>query len=110
MFTSRAEYRILLRQDNADLRLTELGHKIGLADEDRMTALKAKKEAIKTISDFVKSYSVSPEDMKGLLAEAGSAEMRQKVKLDRILARPNIGLSVLAAAVPGLKRPTLRLS
>ena len=102
MFTSRAEYRILLRQDNADLRLTELGHKIGLADDDRIVQLKAKKEAIKAISDFVRSYSVSPEDMKGLLTEAGSAEMRQKVKLDRILARPNIGLSVLAAAVPDL--------
>ena len=102
MFTSRAEYRILLRQDNADLRLTELGHKIGLADDDRLVQLKAKKEAIKAISDFVRSYSVSPEDMNGLLTEAGSAEMRQKMKLDKVLARPNIGLAVLAAAVPDL--------
>jgi tRNA uridine 5-carboxymethylaminomethyl modification enzyme len=103
MFTSRAEYRILLRQDNADLRLTELGHKIGLADDARLETLNAKKEAIKTISDFVSSYSVAPEDLNSLLAEVGSAEMRQKMKLDKVLARPHISLDILAKGVPELR-------
>ena len=103
MFTSRAEYRILLRQDNADLRLTELGHKIGLADDARIETLNAKKAAIKAISDFVSSYSVAPEDINGLLAEVGSADMRQKMKLDKILARPHVGLELLAKGIPELK-------
>ena len=103
MFTSRAEYRILLRQDNADLRLTELGHKIGLADDARIETLNAKKAAIKAISDFVSSYSVAPEDINGLLAEVGSADMRQKMKLDKVLARPHVGLELLAKGIPDLK-------
>jgi tRNA uridine 5-carboxymethylaminomethyl modification enzyme len=102
MFTSRAEYRILLRQDNADLRLTALGHQIGLADDDRLEQLKLKKEAIKVISDFVRDFSVAPEDMNSLLSEVGSAEMRQKMKLDKVLARPHVGLNMLAKAVPEL--------
>jgi tRNA uridine 5-carboxymethylaminomethyl modification enzyme len=102
MFTSRAEYRILLRQDNADLRLTEIGHRIGLADDDRLEQLNLKKQAIKAISDFVRSYSVGPEEMNGLLTDVGSAEMRQKMKLDKVLARPHVNLSMLAKAVPDL--------
>ncbi len=103
MFTSRAEYRILLRQDNADLRLTELGHTIGLADDDRMAALNSKKEAIKAISEFVRSYSVGPEELNSSLTAIGSAEMKQKMKLDKVLARPHVGLPMLAAAVPALR-------
>lgn len=103
MFTSRAEYRILLRQDNADLRLTELGHKIGLADDERIDTLKAKKTAIKAISDFIHSYSVAPEEVNTLLDGVGSAEMRQKMKLDKVLARPHVGLELLAKGVPELK-------
>jgi len=103
MFTSRAEYRILLRQDNADLRLTELAHKIGLADDARLETLNAKKDAIKAISDFVSSYSVAPEDVNGLLTEVGSAEMRQKMKLDKVLARPHVNLNLLSKGVPELK-------
>jgi tRNA uridine 5-carboxymethylaminomethyl modification enzyme len=103
MFTSRAEYRILLRQDNADLRLTELGHKIGLADDERIEALNTKKTAIKAISEFVSSYSVAPEDVNSLLAGVGSADMRQKMKLDKVLARPHVGLELLATGIPELK-------
>ena len=103
MFTSRAEYRILLRQDNADLRLTELGHKIGLADNERIETLNAKKEAIKARSNFVSSYSVAPEDVNSLLEGVGSAEMRQKMKLDKVLARPHVGLDLLAKGIPELK-------
>ena len=103
MFTSRAEYRILLRQDNADLRLTELGHKIGLADDARIETLKAKKAAIKAISDFVSSYSVAPEEVNNLLAEVGSTDMRQKMKLDKVLSRPHVSLDLLAKGIPELK-------
>jgi tRNA uridine 5-carboxymethylaminomethyl modification enzyme len=103
MFTSRAEYRILLRQDNADLRLTELGHKLGLADDARLEALNHKKEAIKSISDFVSSYSVAPEDVNALLNEVGSADMRQKMKLDKVLSRPHVSLGLLAKGIPDLK-------
>jgi tRNA uridine 5-carboxymethylaminomethyl modification enzyme len=103
MFTSRAEYRILLRQDNADLRLTELGHKIGLADKERFDALNTKKAAIRAISDFIRGYSVSPEEVNGLLTAVGSADMRQKMKLDKILARPHVGLELLAKGIPDLK-------
>lgn len=110
MFTSRAEYRILLRQDNADLRLTALGHKIGLADDERLARLEAKKDAINTISDFVRSYSVSPEELNQSLTEIGSAEMKQKMKLDKVLARPHVGLSMLAKAVPALQEILSRYS
>jgi tRNA uridine 5-carboxymethylaminomethyl modification enzyme len=103
MFTSRAEYRILLRQDNADLRLTTLAHKMGLADQGRMDKLNDKIEAIKAISDFLTTYSVAPEEINSLLAEVGSAEMRQKMKLDKVLARPHVGLELLAKAIPDLK-------
>jgi tRNA uridine 5-carboxymethylaminomethyl modification enzyme len=103
MFTSRAEYRILLRQDNADLRLTPLAHKMGLADQGRMDKLNNKIEAIKAISDFLTTYSVAPEEINSLLAEVGSAEMRQKMKLDKVLARPHVGLELLAKAIPDLK-------
>ena len=103
MFTSRAEYRILLRQDNADLRLTELGHKLGLAADSRMTTLNAKKEAIKAISEFISAYSVAPDEINSLLVDVGSAEMRQKMKLDKVLARPHVGLELLSKAIPELK-------
>ncbi|MBS1686419.1 MAG: tRNA uridine-5-carboxymethylaminomethyl(34) synthesis enzyme MnmG [Bacteroidetes bacterium] len=103
MFTSRAEYRILLRQDNADLRLTELGHRIGLADDDRMEQLHVKKNAIAAISDFVRSYSVSPEELNSTLTAIGSAEMKQKMKLDKVLARPHVSLPMLATAIPALR-------
>lgn len=110
MFTSRAEYRILLRQDNADLRLTELGHKIGLADDARLETLNTKKTAIKAISDFVSSYSVAPEEVNALLSEVGSTDMRQKMKLDKVLARPHVSLNLLAKGIPELENLLLKYS
>jgi tRNA uridine 5-carboxymethylaminomethyl modification enzyme len=103
MFTSRAEYRILLRQDNADLRLTEMGHKIGLADEERVVTVREKVSAIKEIGDYIKGNSVSPEEINSLLSSIGSADLKTKVKLDKVLARPHIGLDLLASALPELK-------
>ncbi len=103
MFTSRAEYRILLRQDNADIRLTEIGHKLGLADNDRLKNVITKKEAIKKIGQFMASYPVSPEAINNTLAEIGSAEISQKTKLDKLLARPHVDMVLLQKALPDLK-------
>ncbi len=102
MFTSRAEYRILLRQDNADLRLTEIGHQIGLAEDERLQNVRNKKEAIKAIGEFISGYSVNPESINTTLTDVGSAEINQKIKLDRLLARPHVDLNLLKKALPEL--------
>lgn len=103
MFTSRAEYRILLRQDNADLRLTEMGYKIGLADEERWKTVQKKKNSITETIAFIKNISVEPEAINALLNEVGTAEIRQKTKLEKILLRPQITLNMLINTVPQVK-------
>jgi tRNA uridine 5-carboxymethylaminomethyl modification enzyme len=95
MFTSRAEFRILLRQDNADIRLTELGYKLGLADEERWNRVQKKKTAIREITDFIKNFSVEPHAVNALLVDKGTAEIGQKTKLEKILLRPQISLNML---------------
>ncbi len=95
MFTSRAEYRILLRQDNADLRLTELGYSIGLADSDRYERVKEKKQALKEIRAFFTETGVEPNEVNAALEEASTAPLNQKIKLDKVLMRPQISMEIL---------------
>ncbi len=100
MFTSRAEYRILLRQDNADQRLTPLAHAIGLADDDRMRRLEEKQHQITSLTSIVQATSVSPTDANEWLEAHNSALLSQRVRLDALLLRPELGLRELAVLSP----------
>lgn len=95
MFTSRAEYRILLRQDNADLRLTPAGFDIGLASADRLSRVTNKLEWIEKVKTFMRTNSVSPDQVNGFLESIDTAPIKQKVKLDSLLLRPQISFNQL---------------
>ncbi len=92
MFTSRAEYRILLRQDNADLRLTETGHAIGLADDNRIKALRKKRGNIQRITKLLKTGKSAPETINNHLAAMNTSTIREKTPWDLLLRRPEIGI------------------
>ena len=95
MFTSRAEYRILLRQDNADLRLTRIGHEIGLASSDRLKKLIEKEESTGKALKTMKNESVTPEEVNAVLCSNNSSTIKQKTRIDKILSRPQIKLNDL---------------
>lgn len=93
MFTSRAEYRTLLRQDNADLRLTELSYRLGLASQERMKRVVDKKKSVSSLRETLKDYSLEPDEINSYLQTIGSAPISQKQKISQVLLRPNVDLS-----------------
>lgn len=96
MFTSRAEYRILLRQDDADMRLTQLGYELGLASEERYKLMLAKREQRDALIEFAASRTVHPADINPYLESIGSAPLRQGVKLRDLITRPELNIALLA--------------
>ena len=102
MFTSRAEHRILLRQDDADMRLTPLGFELGLATTERHNLMLEKRKAIGLLTEFLKSQSVTPGMINTFLESIGSSSLHQSQKVFDILLRPNVTLAELASVLPSI--------
>jgi tRNA uridine 5-carboxymethylaminomethyl modification enzyme len=104
MFTSRAEYRILLRQDNADERLTPKGYEIGLVTEERYRYFNEKMNYRNSLADFLKGYSIKADEVNQYLSSVGSATLNQGVKVIDIVLRPQVRLMDLIEAIPAIRR------
>jgi len=102
MFTSRAEFRTLLRQDNADLRLTEMSYRFGLASQERMEKTLLKKNGVEKIKELLKDFSLDPTESVDYLTTKNSAPLLQKQKAQQVLLRPGIDLNSMSTAIPRL--------